>query len=143
VPNGAINVIPGRCEFSLDIRAGEKAALTSAVGDIVRGIEESPHVAASRSKRKSSSRWRRSRARPGCGSPWRATAGRGIAVRKLLSGAGHDAVMFSGLTDIGMLFVRCGNDGISHSPLETITAEDASVAVHVLLDFLTNFDAAM
>src|SRR5262249_18511448 len=31
-------------------------------------------------------------------------------------------------TDIGMLFVRCGNGGISHSPLETATAEDAGIA---------------
>ncbi len=32
------------------------------------------------------------------------------------------------MTDIGMLFVRCGNGGISHSPLETVTAEDADLA---------------
>jgi beta-ureidopropionase / N-carbamoyl-L-amino-acid hydrolase len=144
VPNGAINVIPGRCEFSLDIRAGEKAALASAVGDVVRGIEE---IAARR--RIEIETEKLIEVAPVACAPRlrnalaRAMAGRGIAARELLSGAGHDAVMFSGLTDIGMLFVRCGNDGISHSPLETITAEDASIAVHVLLDFLTNFDAAM
>jgi len=33
----------------------------------------------------------------------------GVAPRHLASGAGHDAVSFSGVTDIGMLFVRCGN----------------------------------
>ena len=48
--------------------------------------------------------------------------------------------MFDGLTDVGMLFVRCGNGGISHSPLETITADDADMGVRVLLDFLTNFE---
>ena len=58
----------------------------------------------------------------------------GIAVRSLPSGAGHDAVMFDGVTDLGMLFVRCGNGGISHSPLETITAADADVAARILLD---------
>jgi acetylornithine deacetylase/succinyl-diaminopimelate desuccinylase-like protein len=35
-----------------------------------------------------------------------------------------------------MLFVRCGNGGISHNPLETMTAADADVAARVLLDFL-------
>jgi acetylornithine deacetylase/succinyl-diaminopimelate desuccinylase-like protein len=65
----------------------------------------------------------------------------GIRPRHLPSGAGHDAVSFSGVTDIGMLFVRCGNGGISHSPLETITAADADVAVRVLLDVLENFNA--
>ena len=46
--------------------------------------------------------------------------------------------MFHGLTDIAMLFVRCGNGGISHSPLETITAEDADIAARVLLDAVVN-----
>ena len=46
----------------------------------------------------------------------------GIAPFYLASGAGHDAEQFAGLTDIGMLFVRCGNGGISHNPLETVTA---------------------
>jgi acetylornithine deacetylase/succinyl-diaminopimelate desuccinylase-like protein len=32
------------------------------------------------------------------------------------------------------LFVRCGNGGVSHSPREIITAEDADIATRVLLD---------
>jgi hypothetical protein len=39
-----------------------------------------------------------------------------------------------------MLFVRCGNGGISHSPLETVTAADADVAARVLLDALLHLD---
>jgi allantoate deiminase/N-carbamoyl-L-amino-acid hydrolase len=65
----------------------------------------------------------------------------GLPVVRLASGAGHDAVMFDRLTDIGMLFVRCGNDGISHSPLETVTADDVDVAARVLLDVLIHLDA--
>ena len=41
-----------------------------------------------------------------------------------------------------MLFVRCGNNGISHHPDETMTAEDADVATSVLLHFFEHFDAA-
>jgi len=44
--------------------------------------------------------------------------------------------MFAGLTDIAMLFVRCGNGGVSHSPLESITATDADLAARILLDVL-------
>jgi acetylornithine deacetylase/succinyl-diaminopimelate desuccinylase-like protein len=62
-----------------------------------------------------------------------AVAGAGVKPRHLPSGAGHDAMMFDGLTDIGMLFVRCGNGGVSHSPREIITAEDADVAGRVIL----------
>jgi allantoate deiminase len=37
-----------------------------------------------------------------------------------------------------MLFVRC-KGGISHTPEESITAEDAQVAVDVLVEFLRKF----
>ncbi len=43
------------------------------------------------------------------------------------------------LTDVAMLFTRCGNGGISHNPLETMTADDAELAAQVLLDFLRRF----
>ena len=43
-------------------------------------------------------------------------------------------MMFDGVTDTAMLFVRCGNGGVSHSPREIITAEDADVAARVILD---------
>jgi len=43
------------------------------------------------------------------------------------------------ITDVAMLFTRCGNGGISHNPLETMTADDADIAAQVLLDFLLNF----
>ena len=49
--------------------------------------------------------------------------------------------MLSAITDVAMLFVRCGNGGISHNPLEIITAADADVAAHVLLDTLVHLDA--
>ena len=41
-----------------------------------------------------------------------------------------------------MLFVRCGNGGISHSPLETITPADADIAARILLDVLLNFESS-
>jgi acetylornithine deacetylase/succinyl-diaminopimelate desuccinylase-like protein len=39
-----------------------------------------------------------------------------------------------------MLFVRCGNGGISHHPDETMTAEDAEIATSVFLHFLEHFE---
>jgi len=63
----------------------------------------------------------------------------GIKPRRLLSGAGHDAMAFTALTDIAMLFVRCGANGISHHPDETMTAADAELGAAVLLDFIRHF----
>jgi allantoate deiminase len=46
--------------------------------------------------------------------------------------------MFHGLTDMAMLFVRCGNGGISHSPQEIISADDADLAVRILIEAIRN-----
>ena len=59
--------------------------------------------------------------------------------RRLPSGAGHDAMVMSRITDMGMLFVRCGNGGISHHPSETLSADDADLAARAFKDFLLNF----
>jgi len=54
----------------------------------------------------------------------------------LPSGAGHDGVTLSELTNITMLFVRC-HGGISHNPAESVTVEDVEVAINVLERFLS------
>jgi allantoate deiminase len=59
----------------------------------------------------------------------------GYPVLALPSGAGHDAVVLSQLTDVAMLFVRC-RGGISHNPAEAVTTEDVAVAIGVLEHFL-------
>jgi len=140
VPNAAINVIPEKCELSLDIRGDETGERDAAIADIFaeikriekrRGvtieateIQRTPVVTCSPRLQKRLAD---------------AATRAGIRPHYLPSGAGHDAIMFDGITDIGMLFVRCGNGGISHSPLETITAEDADMAARILLDVLLNF----
>jgi allantoate deiminase/N-carbamoyl-L-amino-acid hydrolase len=68
-----------------------------------------------------------------------ATGRAGIDAFELASGAGHDAMAMANLTDVAMLFIRCGNGGISHNPLETMSADDAEMAARILLDFLMKF----
>jgi len=51
------------------------------------------------------------------------------------SGAGHDAVVMAGLTEIAMLFVRC-KGGLSHHPAESVAEEDVAVAIDVVGRFL-------
>lgn len=70
-----------------------------------------------------------------------ATRRAGVEVMQLSSGAGHDAIAMAALTDVAMLFTRCGNGGISHNPLETMTADDAEISAQVFLDFLRHFRA--
>jgi allantoate deiminase len=54
---------------------------------------------------------------------------------ELVSGAGHDGVYMSEITDVAMLFVRC-KGGISHNPAESVTESDVGVALDVLSGFL-------
>jgi hydantoinase/carbamoylase family amidase len=135
VPDGTINVIPGRCALSLDIRAAEDAVRDAALSDILAAMAQ---IAQRRSVGIETRELLRTPAAPCATHLQNVLAGSaeraGIRPFYLPSGAGHDALMFHGVTDIGMLFVRCGNGGISHSPLERVTAEDADIAARILLD---------
>jgi allantoate deiminase/N-carbamoyl-L-amino-acid hydrolase len=135
VPNGAINVIPGRCELSLDVRASNDAMRDAAVDDILGEIKR---IADQRGVKAEITETLRNATVP-CSPRLQALlaeaiARHGIKPRHLPSGAGHDGGMFDGLTDVAMLFVRCGNGGISHSPLETVTMQDVDIAARILLD---------
>ena len=139
VPHGLINVIPGNCELSLDVRAGDDTVRDGAIAEIVAAAQD---IAARRGVTVEISAIGSHPAVP-CSAAMQAAlaqaiARTGIAPFHLASGAGHDAAIFGGLTEVGMLFVRSGNGGVSHSPLESVTAEDADVAARVLLDVLIN-----
>ncbi len=135
----AVNVIPGKAVFSLDLRAAEDEDRQQAAADIMRGLED---ICERRGARLEVTRTHDSRA-TAC-APWlmaqldRAVGDQGLAVRHLPSGAGHDAMALAELTDIGMLFVRC-RGGVSHNPAESITPEDAEIAAAALLDFIRRF----
>ncbi|WP_428775436.1 Zn-dependent hydrolase [Vibrio sp.] len=51
----------------------------------------------------------------------------------IVSGAGHDAVYLNQVCPTGMIFVPC-KDGVSHNPKESITAEQATAGVDVMLN---------
>lgn len=56
----------------------------------------------------------------------------GLTPPKMISGAGHDAMLLAGITDMGMIFVRC-RDGISHNPKEWASNEDIVIGTELLL----------
>ena len=53
----------------------------------------------------------------------------GLPVFCMPSGAGHDAMKLHERLPQAMLFMRGGNAGISHNPLESITADDTELCV--------------
>ena len=142
VPGGAINVIPGRCELSLDIRAGVDALRDAAVTDVLAQIES---IGARRRVRIDVRRVLEAASVP-CAAPLQEQLAAAItrtcadaAPLRLASGAGHDAMKMAAIAPVAMLFVRCGNDGISHHPDETLDAADADAAARTFSDFLLHF----
>ncbi len=137
VPNGSINVVPGVCQFSMDIRAPRDDQRDAVVHNVLaqlqaicdrRGVryelEETMRVAAAPSAPAWQRRWTQ------------AVQAAGIPVFTLPSGAGHDAMKLHEVMPQAMLFVRGENGGISHNPLESTTSDDMQLCVdaftHVL-----------
>jgi allantoate deiminase/N-carbamoyl-L-amino-acid hydrolase len=144
VPGGAINVIPGRCELSIDVRAADDAVRDAACAAIQsvaqriaaqRNVDIRFHQVLKIDCVPCSPRWQQAIS----ASVMRVT--NETKPRLLLSGAGHDAMMMATLTDIGMLFVRCGNGGISHHPDESLSEGDADIAARVFADLLLRFNS--
>ena len=140
---GAINVIPQDVEFTIDVRSGDDALRREAVAAFQSGFED---IAKRRKVSVNAAPFYAANAAP-CDPALQeafaqAIAAHGIKVRHLPSGAGHDAMVFPAVAPTAMLFVRCGNNGISHHPDETMTAEDAEIGTSVLLHFFENYRPA-
>jgi allantoate deiminase len=131
---GAVNVVPGEVEFTLDVRAGEDGAREAAVAAITaacRGIADRRGVAFDLAPFMATAATAMD---VGLRATLAAAAGRlGFAPPTLTSGAGHDAAVMAALCPAAMLFVRC-RGGISHNPAEAITVADADAAVRVLVE---------
>lgn len=142
VPDGAINVIPGRCELSIDLRSPRDDDRDAAAADIFAEIAA---IAARRNVQVRSQRVLEVAATP-CAPRLQRQLAASItrvtgdaAPRELPSGAGHDALQLAALTEVAMLFVRCGAGGISHHPAETLSRDDADTAAAVFADFLEHY----
>jgi allantoate deiminase len=140
VKPGAINVIPQDVEFTVDLRSGDDAKRVCAMAALDAQFTA---IAARRNVKVAINAFYAANAAP-CDATLQqqladAINAQGITPRYLPSGAGHDAMVFPAVAPTAMLFVRCGNNGISHHPDETMTAEDAEIATRVLLYFFEHF----
>jgi hydantoinase/carbamoylase family amidase len=143
VPNGAANVVPGKAIFTIDIRAESDDVRAAAVRDV---LIEMHKIAERRGVRLDVQRTHEASSVPCAawlqGQLADAIARHKLPLRHLPSGAGHDAMAMAVLSDVAMLFVRCGNGGISHHPDESMTAEDADIAARVFSRFVEHFNPA-
>ncbi|APW41911.1 2-oxo-4-hydroxy-4-carboxy-5-ureidoimidazoline decarboxylase [Rhodoferax saidenbachensis] len=129
VPNGSINVVPGRCIFSLDLRAPRDAQRDRLASDVLaalqsicekRGVHHALQETMRASAAPSAPEWQQR---------WEdAVRTLGVPLHRMPSGAGHDAMKLHEIMPQAMLFVRGLNSGISHNPLESTTSDDMQLA---------------
>jgi N-carbamoyl-L-amino-acid hydrolase len=137
VPSGSINVVPGRCRFSLDLRATTDAARDALAADVRAELDR---ICRERGLSYTLEPTMSAAAAP-CDPAWQArwaaaVQALGLPVHRMPSGAGHDAMKLHEIMPQAMLFLRGGNSGISHNPLETITSYDAELCAAAFMKLL-------
>jgi N-carbamoyl-L-amino-acid hydrolase len=137
VPAGSVNVVPGRCQFTLDLRAPDNAQRDALAQDVHLRLAELCRERGLRFKLERSMQASAAPCDPAWQARWAAAVQHtGLPVFRLPSGAGHDAMKLHECLPQAMLFVRGGNAGISHNPLETITSDDAQLCVDAFMHLL-------
>lgn len=137
VPSGSVNVVPGRCQFSLDLRAPTNEQRDAMINDIMaemasiaerRGLRYQAELSMKASAAPSAPEWQKR---------WEnAVDALGVPLFRMPSGAGHDAMKLHEIMPQAMLFVRGMNAGISHNPLEASTSDDMQLSVDAFAHLL-------
>lgn len=133
---GAVNVIPGKAVFSLDIRSESDAIRDQALNAIFAMLQSVSNDTGTQVT------WQQTHHADAvaCDETLQTQLRAAIAAQdmqplSLFSGAGHDAMEIAQLCPMSMLFVRCAG-GISHHPAEAITVEDTQYAIETSFRFI-------
>jgi allantoate deiminase len=142
---GATNVIAGETRLSLDVRHGSDQIRIQAVQDLVQQAQQIAK------RRGLTARWNTLlEQRAVAMDPFlvaeieHAIEKTGSAAHRMVSGAGHDAMILAEKVPAAMIFLRTPG-GISHDPAESVAVEDVEKAMECglhLLDQLAALSAA-
>ena len=130
---GNVNVVPGRATLTLDLRNpddGRMAEVTARLEAFLQTLRDETRLGIQHRD------LARFAAQPFderiIGVVERAARGLGSPVRRMVSGAGHDAQIFATVTPTAMIFVPSVK-GISHNPAEHTEPADLIAGANVLL----------
>jgi allantoate deiminase len=126
---GATNVIAGEARASLDVRHREDAVRARAVEELTRAAEEIAR------RRGLSVSWETRLSQDAvamdawlAGEIEQAVCKSGCEPQRMVSGAGHDAMILAEKVPAAMIFLRTPG-GISHDPAESVAVEDVAKAI--------------
>ena len=134
---GVGNVIAGEVMATLDLRHAEDATRTAALDTMLHAAQQAAN------KRGVRLSWEQQIQQPSV--PMNvelievldeAIRRSGETQRRIVSGAGHDAMVMAEQVKSCMLFLRSPG-GVSHHPSETVSAEDVEAALTAGLEFLS------
>lgn len=127
------NVIPGQVKFSIDLRNHTDALLETMAADIEAVIQRARSDSGLTIALEPVSSYPAQPFHAECIEQIEAAAKRlGHSHRRMISGAGHDAVYTARLAPTGMIFIPC-KDGISHNEIEDALPEHVTAGADVLL----------
>jgi allantoate deiminase len=134
VSGAAANVIPGRVDITVDARAPDSRTLDELAAAAERLAEEAAHSERCRPAISRLYRYDPIEMNPDIrGELADACGAVGCTPFELACGAGHDAGILAGAgVPAGMLLVRSGAGGVSHSPAETTDSEALELCVEAL-----------
>ncbi|MBP3952444.1 Zn-dependent hydrolase [Bacillus suaedae] len=133
---GGVNIIPGKASFSVDLRHVDKVKRAEMVDAVYESVE--------RACQKRNAQYlidiKKDVDPTSCSEEIiqvleGACQDLTIPTMKLQCGAGHDSLIMSKMTKMGMIFIR-SKDGISHNPKEWSSKEDCATGTQVLLNTL-------
>jgi beta-ureidopropionase / N-carbamoyl-L-amino-acid hydrolase len=127
------NVIPGRVNFSIDLRNVDDITLNKMDGELRAFIAKTAADSGLPITVEQVSYFPPCPFEAGCVEAVRNGAKRlGLSAMDVVSGAGHDAIYVARLAPAGMIFVPC-KDGISHNEIEDAKSEHLEAGCNVLL----------
>jgi allantoate deiminase len=137
---GAANVVPGSAVATLDVRHAEDAVRERAAAELVAAAERAGSVRAVAVTVRELSRQAAVAMDVGMvGVISEAVEAPGFGVHRMVSGAGHDAMILAGKVPAGMLFVRTPG-GLSHHPDEAVAEEDVVAAMTAMMNVLEGLE---
>lgn len=131
-----INVIPARAAFTADLRNTDETMLRQAEARLAGFLAEIAARTGTTVEARRLARFEPVAFDRGIADLVAATAaGLGLGVRRMTSGAGHDAQMMARVCPSGMIFVPSVR-GISHNPAEHTAEQDLVAGANVLLQVM-------
>ena len=136
-----VNVVAGSATMTVDLRNTDEALLVEAEADLARFVAEAAAAEGVTVAERTLARFQPVAFDDRVVDTVAAVAAElGHSVKRLPSGAGHDAQMMARLCPTGMVFVP-SRDGISHNPAEYTEPDDLVAGADVLLGSMLALDA--